>query len=212
MDVNKNILLEACVGSFKEAKKAQALGANRIELCENLKEGGTTPSYGTISFCKKTLTIPIAVMIRPRGGNFIYDKEEIEIMKEDILICKKFEVESVVFGVLTENNKINYDLLKELVDFAKPLKIVFHMAFDEIEDQLEAFKQLIELGIDRVLTKGSKTKASDGVKTLKLLTENSQNKIIIVAGGGVTQDNYNKIANESNVSQCHGTKIVGLLN
>ena len=212
MEVNKEILLEACVGSFKEAKRAEELGANRIELCENLKEGGTTPSFGTILISKKILKIPIAVMIRPRGGNFIYTSEEIEIMKEDILICKKLEVESVVFGVLTKDNLIDVALLKDLIQLCRPLKIVFHMAFDEIENKLEALKLLIECGVERILTKGSKTNAIDGINTLKILVENNQNKIIIVAGGGVTKDNYIKILNEATVSQCHGTKIVGLLN
>ena len=214
MESKEKYLFEACVGSFKEAKKAQELGANRIELCENLKEGGTTPSYGTISYCKKTLNIPIATMIRPRGGDFIYNQEEIEIMKEDILICKKFGVESVVLGVLTKEKKIDCDLLKDLIQMARPMKVVFHMAFDEIEEKekIESLSQLVDLGVDRLLTKGCKTNALDGIKMLKNLSENCQNKIIIVAGGGITKENYQKIANETNILQYHGTKIVGILN
>ena len=211
MEATTQILREACVGSYKEAKKAEELGANRIELCENLKEGGTTPSYGTILFSKNTLNIPIAVMIRPRGGDFLYSPDEIEIMREDILICKKIGVESVVFGFLTKDNLIDLTLLKEMVQLARPLKVVFHMAFDEIENKSEALKQLIECGVDRILTKGSKTNATDGINTLKKLVEEAQNKLIIVAGGGVTKDNFRKIADESKVSQCHGTKIVGPL-
>ena len=101
-----SILLEACVGSYNEAKKAEELGANRIELCDNLKEGGTTPSYGTIYYAKKNLNIPIAVIIRPRGGNFVYSDDEFDIMKKDIELCRELGVETVVFGILNNDNKI----------------------------------------------------------------------------------------------------------
>lgn len=151
-------------------------------------------------------------MIRPRGGDFTYTNEEIEIMKEDISVCKKFEVESIVLGVLTIKNKIDTKLLKELVLLARPLKVVFHMAFDEIEDKFEALNELLEIGIDRILTKGCKTNALEGVDVLKAISEKANDKIIIVAGGGVTKENYHKIANSTSISQFHGTKIVGLLN
>lgn len=209
MEKKEKFVFEACVGNYSEAKKAQDLGANRIELCENLKEGGTTPSYGTISLCKQHLSIPIAVMIRPRSGNFIYSAAEIEIMKEDIKICKKFEVESIVLGVLTPENKIEIPLLKEFISLARPLKVVFHMAFDEIENKYEALSQLIELGVERVLTKGGKSNAIEGIEVLKSLDERANKKIIILAGGGVTKDNFTKIANASDIFQFHGTRIVG---
>lgn len=209
MEKKEKLVFEACVGNYSEAKRSQELGANRIELCENLKEGGTTPSYGTISLCKQNLSIPIAVMIRPRAGNFIYSAPEIEIMKEDIKICKAFDVESIVLGVLTPENKIDIPLLKEFIELARPLKVVFHMAFDEIEEKFEALSQLIDLGVYRVLTKGCKTNAIEGIEVLKSLDEKANKKIIIVAGGGVTKDNFMKIASVSEIFQFHGTRIVG---
>lgn len=203
---------EACVGSFKEAKKAQELGASRIELCDNLKEGGTTPSYGTIIQTKSYLDIPIMVIIRPRGGDFVYSEYEIEIMKKDIELCKGSGVEGVVFGVLDENKLINKNVMKELVDLAKPLDVTFHMAFDEIKDKEEAIEELIELKVDRILTKGCKTNAFDGKEIIRKLTSKSKDKIIILPGGGITKENYLDIINYTKVKEVHGTKIVGVLN
>ncbi|GAA0743032.1 copper homeostasis protein CutC [Clostridium oceanicum] len=202
---------EACVGSFKEAKKAQELGASRIELCDNLKEGGTTPSYGTIIQTKSYLDIPIMVIIRPRGGDFVYSKYEIEIMKKDIELCKGLGVDGVVFGVLDENKLINKNVMKELVDLAKPLDVTFHMAFDEIKDKEEAIEELIELKVDRILTKGCKTNAFDGKEIIRKLTSKSKDKIIILPGGGITKENYLDIINYTKVKEVHGTKIVGVL-
>ena len=138
-----SILLEACVGCYEEAKRAEMLGADRIELCDNLEEGGTTPSYGTIYLAKKNINIPISVIIRPRGGNFVYSNDEFEIMKKDIIICKELGVETVVFGILNKNNTIDIDRTRELVDLAQGLKVTFHMAFDEIYDKFKALEQLI---------------------------------------------------------------------
>ncbi|QZY55808.1 copper homeostasis protein CutC [Crassaminicella profunda] len=202
---------EACVGSFEEAKKAQELGANRIELCDNLKEGGTTPSYGTILMAKKFLDIPIMVIIRPKGGNFIYSKAEIEIMKIDIKICKELGVMGVVFGILDEHNLINKEVTKELVDLAKPLHVTFHMAFDEIEDKKRALEELVELKVDTILTKGCKTKAFDGKETIKELIHLSKDRIIILPGGGITKENYLELMQYTNAKEVHGTKIVGRL-
>ncbi len=203
---------EACVGSFEEAKRAQQLGASRIELCDNLKEGGTTPSYGTIIQAKEYLDIPIMVIIRPRGGNFVYSKYEIEIMKKDIKLCKEVGVKGVVFGVLDENDFINKIVMKELIDLAKPLDITFHMAFDEIKDKEKALEELIELNVDRILTKGCKTNAFDGKKIIKKLTNKGENKIIILPGGGIIKENYLDIINYTKAKEVHGTKIVGALN
>lgn len=206
-----SILLEACVGCYEEAKRAQELGADRIELCDNLLEGGTTPSYGTIKLAKKNLNIPIAVIIRPRGGDFVYSSDEFEIMKEDIEICKQIGVETIVLGILNKDNTIDMERTKELVSLAKGLKITFHMAFDEIENKIEALEQLIEMGIDRVLTKGCKSCAEDGKETLKSLVEKSNNRITILVGGGVTYKNYKELSDYINCIEMHGSKIVGNL-
>ena len=130
-----SILLEACVGCYKEAKKAELQGADRIELCDNLGEGGTTTSYGTIYLATQNINIPIAVIIRPRGGDFVYSNDEFEIMKKDIKLCKEIGVETVVFGILNKDNTIDIERTRELVELSNGLKITFHMAFDEIDDK-----------------------------------------------------------------------------
>lgn len=206
-----SILLEACVGCYEEAKRAEMRGADRIELCDNLEEGGTTPSYGTIYLAKKNINIPISVIIRPRGGNFVYSNDEFEIMKKDIVICKELGVETVVFGILNKENKIDIERTKELIDLASGLKVTFHMAFDEIDDKFEALNQLISMNVDRVLTKGCKTCALDGKNTLKNLVEKSDNRITILVGGGVTYKNYKELSNYIGCNEMHGSKIVGTL-
>ena len=205
------ILLEACVGCYKEAKKAELQGADRIELCDNLGEGGTTPSYGTIYLATQNINIPIAVIIRPRGGDFVYSNDEFEIMKKDIVICKELGVETVVFGILNKENKIDIERTKELIDLASGLKVTFHMAFDEIDDKFEALNQLISMNVDRVLTKGCKTCALDGKNTLKNLVEKSDNRITILVGGGVTYKNYKELSDYIGCNEMHGSKIVGTL-
>ena len=204
-----SILLEACVGCYEEARRAEVQGADRIELCDNLVEGGTTPSYGTIYLAKKNLNIPIAVIIRPRGGDFVYSNDEFEIMKRDIVLCKELGVETIVFGILNKENKVDIERTNELVKLASGLKITFHMAFDEIEDKFEALEQLISMKVDRVLTKGCNTCAADGKDTLKQLVEKSNGKITILVGGGVTYKNYKELSDYIGSNEMHGTKIVG---
>ncbi|PKM50014.1 MAG: copper homeostasis protein CutC [Firmicutes bacterium HGW-Firmicutes-7] len=201
---------EACVGSFIEAKSAYQKGADRIELCTNLTEGGTTPSYGTIAMTVKNITIPVLVIIRPRGGNFVYSKEEIDIMLEDIEICKKLGVHGVVIGALTPEGRVDEVYTKILISKAKPMQITYHMAFDELENQELALEQLVNLGVDRILTKGCKTCASDGRERIKKLVDLAGDRITIIAGGGVTADNYEELINHTKVHEVHGTKIVGI--
>lgn len=205
------IIKEACVGSYLEAKRASVLGAERIELCDNLKEGGTTPSYGTILMAKETLKLPINVMIRPRGGNFIYSEDEIKIMEKDIALCREAQVNAIVIGALTADHQIDAAVVERLVKQAGELKVTFHMAFDEIADKKAALEQLIAYGIDCVLTKGGPGTALENRETLKALVEQAEDRIVILAGGGVTKDNYQQIVAETGVKEVHGTKIVGPL-
>ena len=180
-------IYEACVGNYNEAIKAEALGANRIELCDNLLEDGTTPSFGTIKKTINTVKIPVMVIIRPRGGNFEYSKEEAEIMIEDIKMCKELGAYGVVIGAL-KGNKIDLELTKKLVKEAKPMKITFHMAFDSIENKNEAIDELVELGVDRILTKGGMENALIGRDSLKALVNYANNRIIIMPGKGVNKE------------------------
>lgn len=202
------MIFEACVGNIGEALEAEKRGASRIELCDNLMEGGTTPSFGTIALAKEMIGIPFMVIIRPRGGDFCYSDEEFEVMKKDIELCKKLGVYGVVLGILDKENNIDIDRTKALIDMAKPMKVTFHMAFDEIHDKDSALEKLIELRVDRILTKGCKTKAFDGVEIIKRLVDKSKGRIEILPGGGVTKDNFMDLAEKTGVSEVHGTKIV----
>ncbi|MBW6411385.1 copper homeostasis protein CutC [Clostridium weizhouense] len=200
-------IYEACVGNYNEALKAESLGANRIELCDNLLEDGTTPSYGTIKRTIEELNIPVMVIIRPRGGGFNYSLEEIEIMKDDIRICKKLGAYGVVIGAL-KNNAIDINVIKELVKIAKPMSITFHMAFDEIEDKYKAIDELVSLGVDRILTKGGNKDALNGKEMIKSLVEYSNDRISIMPGKGVTKENREFILNFTGAKEIHGTKVV----
>lgn len=202
------MLREKCIGSFLEALEAQELGAERIELCDNLSEGGTTPSYGTIKMVVKKLNIPAFVIIRPRGGDFYYTPEEIEIMKEDIKICKELGVKGVVIGALNRDNTINYDAIKEMIDLAKPMSITFHKAIDELENPVTEVKKLANLGVNRILTSGTKETALEGKNILREMIKEAGEDIIIIVAGKVTKDNLNEISNLIPTKEYHGKKIV----
>ncbi len=200
--------LEVCVGNYSEAIAAFKNGGDRIELCDNLQEGGTTPSYGTIKKSISDIKIPINVIIRPRGGDFNYSDEEFEIMKEDIRICKELGVNGVVFGVLNDDNTIDIERNRILKEEAGNLSTTFHMAFDEIEDKNSAIDILANLGIDRILTKGGSSNAPNNLARLKELVEYAGDRIIIMPGGGVNADNREYIHNVTNAKELHGSKIV----
>ncbi|EAR90205.1 copper homeostasis protein CutC (macronuclear) [Tetrahymena thermophila SB210] len=208
--MQQNILLESCTESYTQSLEAQNRGAHRIELCDNLAQGGTTPSYGTIKICKERLNIPQSVMIRPRGGDFTYSKDELDIMREDIKICKQLNVDGVVFGFLTKDQKqIDFELTKEFVELSAPLKVTFHMAFDEVDDQFQALEKLIELKVTRILTKGGKFKnALEGQEVLKKLIEQANGRIEVMPGKGINSQNYKQLAEFTKATQLHGTQIV----
>lgn len=202
------MIREKCIGSFLEALEAQELGAERVELCDNLTEGGTTPSYGTIKMAVEKLNIPAFVIIRPRGGDFYYTPEEIEIMKEDIKICKELGVKGVVIGALNRDNTINYDAIKDMIDLAKPMSITFHKAIDELENPVTEVKKLANLGVNRILTSGTKETALEGENILREMIKEAGEDIIIIVAGKVTKDNLNEISNLIPAKEYHGKKIV----
>ena len=199
---------EKCIRSFLEALEAQELGAERVELCDNLTEGGTTPSYGTIKMVVEKLNIPAFVIIRPRGGDFYYTPEEIEIMKEDIKICKELGVKGVVIGALNRDNTINYDAIKDMIDLAKPMSITFHKAIDELENPVTEVKKLANLGVNRILTSGTKETALEGKNILREMIKEAGEDTIIIVAGKVTKDNLNEISNLIPAKEYHGKKIV----
>lgn len=183
--------LEICANSFLSAKNAQEANAHRIELCSELSVGGITPSYGLLKKVVKELTIETFVLIRPRSGNFIYSESEFDIIKRDIELCKKLGYQGIVSGVLKDDNTIDFERTKELVELTKPLYFTFHRAFDEVPNPMKALKQLMDLGIDRILTSGKAKKAIDGIDLLKQLQVKAENHLIILPGGGITPENAN---------------------
>ncbi len=201
------MIFEACVGGIQEAIEAVNRGANRIELCDNLLEGGTTPSYGTILKTRRDVNVPLMVMIRPRGGNFHFNKDEVEIMLEDIKRCKEIGVDGVVIGAL-KGAQIDTEITKQLIECAKPLSITFHMAFDELEDPFKGIDLLKELGVDRILTRGRSEDAIAGKQVIRELVNYAQNQIIIMPGKGINRYNRDEMIKYTKVKEIHGSKIV----
>lgn len=215
-----NLIKEACVTNYYQAKRAFELGANRLELCFDMSNDGITPSFGTAKQIKENINIPLFCMIRPRGGNFIFDKSEINIMLDDIFILIKYaKIDGIVIGCLNKNNEIDIEANKLLINKArelnKDIQITFHMAFDEIRDiNIEYQKNidlLINLGINRILTKGCKFNCFQGKDNIKKYLEYANHRIIIMAGKGITNENYMDIVKYTKCKEIHGTKIVGLL-
>lgn len=186
----------------------------RVELCDNLAVGGTTPSYGVIKEAARYLhekDIALATMIRPRGGNFVYNDSELRIMEDDILRAVELESDSLVLGLLTEDNHIDQDGIEQLLPATQGLPLVFHMAFDQIplEEQKEALDQLVKLGFTRILTHGSAQNNDifENIAHLKELVDHADGRIEIMIGGGVTADNYQELVEKTGAQAAHGTKI-----
>ena len=190
------MLLEICANSYQSAENAQISGANRVELCIDLSNDGITPSDSLLKKVAKKITIPVFVLIRPRSGNFIYSEIEFEIMKQNIILCKNLGYNGIVSGVLNQDNSIDINRTKELIELSHPMSFTFHRAFDCINKPKEAISQLIEMGADRVLTSGQQKRAEDGIKLLKELKEIGGEKIIILVGGGINSNNAKIFKNE----------------
>ena len=163
----KKQYVEICVGSIDSCLIAQKAGADRVELCDNLLEGGTTPSYSTIVYAKEHLSLDTMVMIRPRGGDFLYNDIEFQLMKEDILVCKKIGVKGVVFGLLNTDGSIDKQRTKELIKLSQPLDVCFHRAVDMTSDYIKAVEDIIDCGAKRILTSGARNKAIEGMDNIK---------------------------------------------
>ncbi len=200
-------LWEACVEGYTQAIEREKVGADRLELCANLAQGGTTPSYGTIKTVLRDVSIPVMVMIRPRGGDFQFSHQEIDIMKDDIGVVKKLGAKGIALGAL-KGKEINLDLTKELAAIATPLEITFHMAFDEVKDKFRAIDQLAELGINRILTRGGAPDALAGKDLIRELVDYAGQRIIIMPGKGITKKNREYIARFTRAQELHGTRIV----
>lgn len=180
---NPKLFLEICVDSVESAIRAQAGGAQRVELCDNLMEGGTTPSAGALELARQHLAIALNVIIRPRGGDFFYSAIEYEIMRRDIAIAKQAGADGVVIGLLNPNGTVDKKRVKTLIDLARPMSVTFHRAFDMTRDPFAALETLIALGVDRILTTGQEATVSEGLELIAELVKRAGNRIIIMPGG-----------------------------
>lgn len=205
------MILEACVESLNEAIVAEKLGAQRIELCDNLSVDGTTPSAGTIEIAHEVINIPIMVLIRPRGGDFVYSEDEIRIMEKDISFCRSIGVTGVVFGALNPDHTIDLALMKRMIDLARPMKITFHKAIDQTLNPVTAFKNIMKLGVDYVLTSGGAKTALEGQVNINEMVRLSQGKVKVIAGGDITKANLNSHIGCIHTDEFHGKQIVGSL-
>ncbi len=189
MREERKCTLEACVGTIESALEAEKGGADRIELCDDLIEGGTTPSFGMICMAKDLLKIDTAVMIRPRHGDFLYSDNEFEIMKKDIELCRKIGVKAVVFGILLPEGEVDMTRTKQLVEIAGKMQVCFHRAVDLCKDMSKAVCDIIECGCDRILTSGGKNKAIDGIGQIELIHSLYSEQIEIMVGSGIDKVN-----------------------
>lgn len=207
---------EICANSVESCLAAQEGGADRVELCAGIPEGGTTPSYGEIKLARKLLTkTKLHVIIRPRGGDFLYTPLELERMEEDIRICRELGVDGVVFGCLTEEGEIDREANRRLVELARPISVTFHRAFDRTADPMKALKDIISLGCNRILTSGQQPKAIDGISLLaqleKKLKEYPLPPIQLLAGSGVNEENIRQIFDATGIHEYHFSARVNVV-
>jgi len=196
-------LLEICVNSATSALRAQQGGADRVELCENLFEGGTTPSAGSIGVARRHLDIGLMVMIRPRGGDFLYSDLELDVMRQDIRLAKELGADGLVLGLLTPDGHVDVPRTAELVELAGPLPVTFHRAFDLTADPFRALEDLIALGISRILTSGGERSAFEGAGLIARLVRHAAGRISLLAGGGIHERNAAAILAQTGVREIH---------
>lgn len=195
---------ENCANSVESCLEAQRAGIDRVELCAGIPEGGTTPSYGDILVARKRLTTTkLHVIIRPRGGDFLYSDVEKEIMLEDVRMSRRLGVDGVVFGALTAEGDVDMEFMRQLMKEAGGMSVTFHRAFDVCRDPFIALEQIIELGCHRILTSGQMPKAEEGVELLRELVERASERIIIMPGCGVNASNIAHIAEATGTREFH---------
>jgi copper homeostasis protein len=198
-------IIEIATSDFLTTKSAVEGGADRIELCANLAEGGTTPSYGHIKKCREAFDVLIYPIIRPRGGDFLFTDEEFEIMLHDVKLCKQLGCDGVVVGLLNSDGSIDIKRTSQLVEAAYPLGVTFHRAFDRCKDPIEAMEQLIQIGCERILTSGQKPAAPDGIELIAQLNKAADERIIIMPGSGVRKENIKMLAQQTGCVEFHSS-------
>lgn len=197
--------IEICCSSIQSAMNAKNAGAKRIELCQALSEGGTTPSYATVRHSVQEMGLNVFVLVRPRGGDFHYNQLEINIMEEDVKTCKQLGASGIVVGFLTEDGHIDKNLTKHFVELSAPLPVTFHRAFDECQDPFAALEDVIDCGCKRILTSGCKPTAIEGSDTLRKLVAQAGGRITILAGSGITPENAAELKAKTGVTEIHGS-------
>lgn len=195
--------IEICASTIQSAVNAKAGGATRIEICDNLEGGGTTPSYATIEYCVKELGLETNVLVRPRAGDFFYSEEEFAVICKDVEMCKQLGANSVVVGFLKENGELDAERLENVVRIASPMKVVCHRAFDACVNKKEAIEQIINAGCSKVLTSGGAPISEEGIEGLAKIVKQVNGRIGVIAASGVTSENVIKIVNESGVKEVH---------
>ena len=197
------VLLEICAGSVTSCLAAQDGGAGRVEFCDNLLEGGTTPSYGAIASARAKLTIQLNVIIRPRGGDFLYSDIEFDVMERDVVACKKLGVDGMVIGLLTADGDIDVPRTQRLVELAAPMPVTFHRAFDVARDPSKALEDIIDAGCNRLLTSGQEASAPEGAALIAELRQAAGKRLVVMPGAGVRLNNIARLVSETGCVEYH---------
>lgn len=201
----KKYIIEIATSDFATTKSAVNGGADRIELCANLAEGGTTPSFGTIRQCREAFAVSLYPIIRPRGGDFLYTNDEFEIMLQDVKLCKQLGCDGIVIGLLNMDGTIDIIRTSVLIEAAYPLGVTFHRAFDRCIDPFAALDQLIEIGCERILTSGQQPSVVAGVELVAELNKTANERIIIMPGSGVRKENIKMLAAKTGCTEFHSS-------
>jgi copper homeostasis protein len=204
-----SVLVEACVDSVESALGAERGGAGRLELCDNLADGGTTPSAGMIAAVKASVRIPVFVIVRARGGGFVYSNAEVDVMRRDVEAAVALGAEGVVIGALRPDARIDIPRIQALIAAAQGLPVTFHRAFDLVSDQHEALDLVAAAGISRVLTSGGASTAANGADTIASLVRAAGERLTVMAGGGIREENVAELVRRSGVREIHvrGTRL-----
>jgi copper homeostasis protein len=200
-----NYIIEIATTDFISTKFAVEGGADRIELCAALSDGGTTPSFGTIKKCRESFDVPLFPIIRSRSGDFLYSDEEFELMMEDIRVSKSLVCDGVVIGLLNKDGTIDKKRTAKMVEAAYPMEVSFHRAFDRCIDPFKALEELIEIGCQRILTSGQKPAAIDATEMISQLVKAADDRIIIMPGSGIRKDNIKEIAGKTGALEFHSS-------